>query len=359
MRILLLCKRHYTSSDLLRDRFGRLYHLPLHWSREAAVQVICLDYRGRAPERLREGNLDILSLPARPGHFASTLATLRQEIRDFAPTHLVASSDILYGALGLLIARQRGIPFAYDLYDDYRTFRINRVTGLAAAFLPVCRRADLLLCASDPLRHALAGTNPRTRVVGNGYDPALFKREGTRAARTGLGIADDDILLVYPGAPGPHLDVDLIVAALERLRREGLPVKCLLVGPGSEAVAGRSPALVPHPRITQSELAPLLRSADIGIAPYRNTPQTRVSAPCKIAEFLACGLPCVAADVSDIAHWQPHGVLSYAPGDATAFADRLRSVLAHPPRVTPVEGLRWDSLARDTLAALRALPATR
>lgn len=40
MNIHLLCKRYYTNKDLLNDRFGRLYHLP--------VQLAQLDARDAA-----------------------------------------------------------------------------------------------------------------------------------------------------------------------------------------------------------------------------------------------------------------------------------------------------------------------
>lgn len=31
MRIYLICKRYYTNKDLIKERFGRLYHLPKEW----------------------------------------------------------------------------------------------------------------------------------------------------------------------------------------------------------------------------------------------------------------------------------------------------------------------------------------
>lgn len=357
MRILLLCKRHYTNKDLLADRFGRLYHLPLNWSREHSVSVICLDYRSKVPERLRTGQLDILSLPARPGHLLQTLLTLRREVDAFDPTVLVASSDIIYGIAGLVLARARGIPFAYDLYDDYRAFRINRLTGLRRAFLPVCRRADLLISASAPLASALSTSNPNRVLVPNGYDPQVFNQVGPRASREALGLCAEDKLLIYSGAPGLNLDLPVLLGALAQLNEAGIRAKCLIVGPGTERLAGLSPFLVPHHALPQADLASLLRSADIGVAPYRLTEQTRVSAPCKIAEFLACGLPCVVAGVSDVANLTGQGVLTYEPGSADGLYRRLREALASPPAVTPSRDAHWEALARRALDALATTAA--
>jgi hypothetical protein len=44
MKIHLLCKRYYTRKDLIRDRFGRLYHLPVQLSRLGLqVSVTAID----------------------------------------------------------------------------------------------------------------------------------------------------------------------------------------------------------------------------------------------------------------------------------------------------------------------------
>lgn len=359
MRILLVCKRHYTNNDLLANRFGRLYHLPLHWSHEADVRVICLDYKSATPESLREDRLEILSLPARPAQLPGSLRRLWRDVDAFAPHVLVASSDIAYGLLGLALARHARVPLAYDLYDDYRAFRINRLTGLAAAFLPICRRADLLICASAPLSEALGSVNPHRLVAGNGYDPDVFRTDGPRAARALLGIAAEELLLIYPGGPAHHLDLPLLARALDRLNASRIPTRCLLVGPDSVRAAGLSPYLLAHPRVSQQQLVPLLRAADIGIAPYRATPQSRVSAPCKIAEFLACGLPCVAAEISDVARWRDHGVVLYPPGDVEAFVACITRLHRDRPAVTPIDELRWDSLAQATGSALRDLVHAR
>ena len=53
MRIYLICKRYYTNKDLIKERFGRLYHLPKEWAANGAeVWVNAIDYREKLLPRL-------------------------------------------------------------------------------------------------------------------------------------------------------------------------------------------------------------------------------------------------------------------------------------------------------------------
>ena len=46
MKVLLLAKRWYTGVDLIKERFGRLYRLPMYWSSEGAdVEMFVFDLR--------------------------------------------------------------------------------------------------------------------------------------------------------------------------------------------------------------------------------------------------------------------------------------------------------------------------
>lgn len=74
MNIHLLCKRYYTNKDLLNDRFGRLYHLPVQLARLGAeVSVTAIDngiqssFRGSLEHSSSApcaGRSSIISLPS-------------------------------------------------------------------------------------------------------------------------------------------------------------------------------------------------------------------------------------------------------------------------------------------------------
>lgn len=361
MRILLLCKRRYTNKDLVDDHFGRLFHLPLHWSRHCPVEVMCLDYKGRPSQTQHLDNLTISSQPLglNPVDICRTAGEIIRAAKIFRPDVVIASSDIFYGIAGLFLARRTGARFVFDLYDDYRAFRINQYTGLTATFGAVCKRADLLLCASDPIRILTTPYNTNAVVIGNGYDPTVFYPNSSdparQARRARLGIASDELLLIYPGATAARVDLPLVATALARLNAEGQRTWTLLIGPDSEQQANRSPWFITLPQLPQTEVADWLRAADIGIAPYAAMAQTLAFAPCKLAEFLACGLPVVATDISNLAEFHHHGVYTYQAGNIDAFVTAVKKAVSAGRSGIPLQEFLWENLAGKSLAAIREL----
>lgn len=355
MRILLLCKRRYTNRDLIDDRFGRLFHLPQQWARHCPVQVVCIDYQGRPMVRMESAPPAIVSFPAslKPWRSLKSFKALMQEAERFRPTVIVASSDILYGLLGKRLAHRLGASFVFDIYDDYRTFAANRYSGLALGFAAACRGADLVTCASRPLSEIAATYNPSTIVVGNGYDPLIFRKGRDPERRRALGVGEQDLLLIYPGSPIHHFDIELVVSGLERLNAAGCLTRLLLIGDQSNQVRDRSPYIIAHPAVGQLQVASLLRAADIGIAPYVDTPQTRVSAPCKLAEYLAVGLPVVSADVSDIHRYREHGILLHRPGSVDGFVAAIQGAQSRSVDVLPILEMSWESIANYSLSELQ------
>lgn len=361
MRILLLCKRRYTNRDLLDDHFGRLFHLPLHWSKQGPVEVICIDYQGRPPQTQRIGNLTLSSLPfgPHPRNIFGTPGAVMRAAKKFAPDVVVASSDIVYGLAGLHLARALKARLVYDLYDDYRTFRINQYTGLATFFGTACRGADLLLCASEPIRTLAAPYNTSAVVIGNGYDPAVFypgsSDSSRQALRARLGIASGELLLIYPGATAARVDLPLVAAALARLNAEGHHARLLLIGPDSEQQASRSSWFIALPQLPQTEVADWLRAADIGMAPYAATAQNQAFAPCKLAEFLACGLPVVATDISNLAEFHHHGVYTCQDGNIDGLVAAVKKAVTTGKPGIPLHNFLWESLAGKSLTAIANL----
>lgn len=344
MKILLLCKRRYTNRDLVDDRFGRLFHLPVQWSRQAEVRVACMDYQGRAAAVHDLAGVPTQSLPLLKSPITS-MRTVLDGAREFSPDIVVASSDIVYGLMGQALARHLGAKFVFDVYDDYRHFPINRYSGAALAFGVTCRRADLVLCASPALQKIVGEFNPRTTLVRNGVDPAIFHVGRELKRRESLGVAQDETLLIYPGSPVSHVDLDLLAEGLQELNHKGPPVKALFVGERSASAALSSPFIISHPAVGQAEVAGLMRASDIGIAPYRSTAQTRASAPCKIYEFLACGLPVVAAGVSDLQDLGIYGVRTYRPGNVSEFVDAIQCQRSAAGSATSAPDVTWDVIA--------------
>ena len=64
MNILVVCKRRYTGHDLLKDRFGRLYHFPRIWADKGhQVDIIAADYSNFTALVIKEDYLSLYSAP--------------------------------------------------------------------------------------------------------------------------------------------------------------------------------------------------------------------------------------------------------------------------------------------------------
>ncbi|MCU0974490.1 MAG: hypothetical protein MUF80_11140, partial [Burkholderiales bacterium] len=67
MRVFFLAKRYYTNKDLLEDRFGRLFHLPVQLAAQGAnVAVTAMDYRNPEPYQMHAEGVSFRTAPATP-----------------------------------------------------------------------------------------------------------------------------------------------------------------------------------------------------------------------------------------------------------------------------------------------------
>jgi len=360
MRILLFCKRHYTNRDLLVDRFGRLFHLPVNWARCAEVEVIAWDYKGTNEETYEIGNVCFRSFPVRttPRSVARAALLLRRHLLQTQPDYVVASSDILFGIVAAWGRRGTHARLIFDVYDDYRHFGINRWSGLRFMFPRACLAADGLMLASPTLQAETAIRNQNTLVVRNGYDPATFHPIEKRIARTRLGLPHDISIVAFTGSLDERFDHACVVAAMEHLNNGSPRIHLLIAGANAQGLCTEHPWATYFGLVTQSEIADIINASDVCIAPYRKTHLADTANPCKVAEYLACERPVVAADVADLREFVDHGLVLYQPSDHRELAKRIRVVLETPPRVTPVPEWTWQDLATVSLEWMTTLVGT-
>jgi glycosyltransferase involved in cell wall biosynthesis len=334
MRVHFICKRYYTNKDLLKDRFGRLYQLPLELAhREENVDVAAIDYRNTTIEELRESGLAFRSIPA--SSFLNILALpfiLYRNALAAKPDIIIASGDSHIGFLAFLIARILQIPFVFDVYDYYPVFRGNRIPGMKSMFYAAVKGADLVLCASTSLGAKMSISNNKTLVVENGVDTTIFHPIDMREARDVLGLVIDGLYIGYFGtidaSRGP-----ILIEAVEKMRKERPELKLLLAGEVKDIVLSES-WIIHYGNVPQSQIPSLINACDVVTIPYARTPFNDYCGACKIAEYLACCRPVVATRVSD---------------HACTFADAPFS-LCEPTPESMAEALRWQLLGRECVA---------
>lgn len=185
--------------------------------------------------------------------------------------------------------------------------RMSRASYRTAAAL--ARRADLVIANSiAAAEHHRAQGYPteRLRVVHNGVDVTRFGHDeaGRARIRREWGSAPDTPLIGLVGRLDPMKDHStfLRAAALFAARRPDARFVCVGTGPSTYLTALREEAAVPalERRVTwagrRSDLAAVYSALDVATCTSIGE-----SFPNVIAEAMACGTPCVATNVGDVA----------------------------------------------------------
>jgi glycosyltransferase involved in cell wall biosynthesis len=300
---------------------------------------------------------------------------------------VVASSTPLSVALPALVARHgRGVPFVFEIRDPWpelpRAMRVGSpplwfaMDRLADA---ACRSAAAVVALSEGMAATAVahGAGPAAvSVVPNGADLDLFGPQVApwRPAEARSGEA----LAVYAGAHGRANGLDLLLRAAALLRAESAPLRLLLVGEGSEkprlmaeaAAAGLGNVSFLDP-LPKPRLAALLAGCQIGVQCLAAVPEfAEWTAPNKLMDYLAAGLPVVAAMDGRAARLLSEGPCGIAtpPGNAEALAGALASLAASPARRAAMGAAaraqavrRWDRrlLAAGFCAVVEEAAATR
>ncbi len=353
-------KRHYTHRDALRERYGRIHHLPASWAAQGiATRLWLIDYHGRAAETLRDAEcrLEIASTPVRrPAGLLRLLAQALTLLRS-APGTVVASGDCYIGLLGWALARLARARFVFDVYDRYDLFGAYRSFAGFDPWRFLLGRADRLLFASRALAASCDPSGRRSVIVPNGIDPGQFRPLDRLACRTEFSLDAQAIYVGYFGSLDAQRGVDDLIAAVELLRQRGVPLRLLLAGAAREGLDLRKPWIDYLGNLAPQRVAHAIACCDVLALPYRSSPYLDMASSCKIAEYLACGRPIAATRTPNLVSNFPAQAavlddLLADPGDARDLAASIEAQLRAPRLAPPATELDWPSIARATAGAL-------
>lgn len=125
------------------------------------------------------------------------------------------------------------------------------------------------------------------------------------AQRAAMGIASDEVVVMYAGALGSAQGVDVLARAVNSLPSE-TKIRCLVVGSGTMEESVRRLALASGGRVSilgsrpPSEMHAIVNAADIqyiGLAP---SPMAEYTMPSKLQSIMASGKPLLVSAVGDI-----------------------------------------------------------
>ncbi len=244
----------------------------------------------------------------------------------------------------------------YHCVDEYAAF-----SDAAAEVGPLERdllaKSDLVIVCSTPLLEEKSKHHPDVRLLTHGVDYDHFRR----SAEPDTPVAEELRSLPHPvlGFHGWVADwVDLkLIAGVARLRPEW---SIVLVGRADGDLAPvRGLANVHVLGLRSYERLPeYLHGFDVALLPFVINDLTLASNPLKLREYLAAGLPVVAAPLPEVKRM---GALVALASSAEEYVSRIESYLArgvHGPsleRAQAMAGESWEAKATEIEGWLRAL----
>ena len=320
------------------------------------VDVICLQEAGE-PAQEQVNGVNIYRLPVRrhrgrePGAWRRAVQLLEylaffflafgkllrlQRRRRYASVQVHNLPDFLvFAALGPRLAGARVILDLHDLMPEFYA----SLTGGDMTSWPVrlvawqekvsCRFADHVITVTDVWRETLIRRGvpaEKVSVVMNVADERIFRRPAAERPREGR----DRFSLIYHGTFARRYGVDLIVRAVDKVRRQLPGIHLTLQGSGelSDELADlvRRLHLEDHVCLNQnfipaSELPQMISASDAGIVPNRSDIFTDGLLPTKLMEYVALGTPVIAAHTPTIAaYFDDTMVQFFKPGDVDDLA---------------------------------------
>ena len=263
---------------------------------------------------------------------------------------LLGTMDILHvhhpflsGRLALRYGRQHNLPIVftnhtrYDLYAQaYLPMMPDQIgTGFLHAYLPTfCSEVDMVIAPSAGLEHVLRDLEVESeiRVVPNGIDLAAYRKPGSPKPRESVGLAEEDVVLVYSGRLGPEKNLTFLLRAFSGVHEAYPNTKLVLIGQGPELdnlkdFARRAGieddvkfmGLVPHEEVPNY----------LGLGDLFVTASVTEVHPLSVIEAMAIGLPVVGVESPGVGDIVENGETGYlAAHDLASYASKLSRLVA-------------------------------
>ena len=345
MKVLVLAKRFYTGKDMLNDHYGRVYELSrVLASLGHTVHGIVLDYRrsgdvrGKGYSSDGEMTWEAGRLFANP--FSGILAYLgrvNSAVARFAPDIVLSVSDVFHIVLGDWLAAKHGLLHVVDLYDNYESFSAARLPGSVSLFRRALRRADGIVCVSQPLAAYVTNQcrlKTKPQIIHNAVDKNLFLPRNKIACRRKLNLPKEGILVGYGGAIAASRGIDVLFQAHKDLKAVNPDIELVLAGSIDNHTKIPSNKDVHYlGELEYAAMPEYFGSLNVGVVSNKDSNFGRYCFPQKFFEMLACDTPIVTAstgEMPDLMKGCQHAL--FRPGDVNELVRAIRKQLDTPCR---------------------------
>ncbi|MFO7820680.1 MAG: glycosyltransferase family 1 protein [Lentisphaeria bacterium] len=286
-------------------------------------------------------------------------ASIRRYLNKFNPDIVHIATE---GPMGWLAMRSMGklqLPLVTSFHTNFPSYlgfyKLGWLQGVAWKYLRwFHNRGRVTFCPTKSIKEQLEARKFKNVVVwGRGVECERFKPDyRSPEVRRGLGVADEDVALLYVGRIAEEKNLSVLFDAVDRLEGVDIPWKLIMVGdgPARRQLAARAGGKVIFTGYKMGEeLASVYASSDCFVFPSLTDTFGNV-----ILEGMASGLPVVGFDAPgprDIISHGGTGLLvkertpdALAAGMAKLVKDReLRLQLALNARKYALS-CRWDRI---------------
>ena len=280
-----------------------------------------------------------------------------------SPPDFIYVRAALHSIAPVELARQTGRPLLVELnaplVAENQAYRQGATADLArAAECKLLSAADAVMVVSSQLvDHAIAsGAQPeKVHVIANAVDPELFHPvKSDSRIRAAHGIGEGPVLGFVGGLRQWH-GVEALPELLKRISTTHSGAQLVIVGSGPlESTLkmrlqelGLDGRAVFTGALEHAAVAQLIREFDIALAPYPELDHGFYFSPLKLFEYMACGVPVVAANAGQIGEIVSDGStgLLYPPGNFEQLVDCCRQLLGNPERARAIGGAAAEKVS--------------
>ena len=277
--------------------------------------------------------------------FATT--SVAAALRAGSPDIVIGTTPpIFQAASACVVASLRRRPLLLEVRDLWPDFAIdmgvlrNPLLIRLSRWLEqiLYRHATHLVVNSPAYRESLIGKGvspDKISLISNGVDAAMFDPAARgEQVRNQLGL-EKNFIVTYAGALGIANDIDTILRAADRLRREETGIHFLIVGDGKERKRLQEQArgmslenatfTGPQPK---QRMKDFLAASNACVATLQDIPMFRTTYPNKVFDYMAAGRPTILAIdgvIRDVVE-RAQGEIFVAPGNDLELANAARKL---------------------------------
>jgi len=360
MKIFFVAKRQYNNKDLLDDRFGGYWELPLGLVKLShTVTGSCLSYQDQKEGPVVEntkGGLNNLTWYSFNAGLIKPLGLIRYYFKtlnlaqSFKPDIICSTSDPLYTILGFWIAQRCHAKFVFDIYDNLETYSAARIPGVMPLFRQAVLKADGAMTMSNLLVELIQSKyqfSGPTEIIEHGSEHHFFHPLDRTDCRKKLGLPENAQIIGTAGALYRNRGVQLLFEAYEQLAKKNNNLHLVISGAcDAHLTIPQGQRVHNFGNLPFTKVPTLINALDVAVICNSNSEFGRYSVPQKAHEYVTCKVPLVIANVGALStQFKNDSDCLYEPDDLNSMINVLQRQLQNK-RVIEMEIPSWEELSR-------------